>query len=64
MGEESKTYKVVECSAVTDENLEEILNEWTGKGWALDEIKLAMREGSRRPSMAYIIFQRSDTPVD
>lgn len=49
-------YKVVEATTVTDESLEEILNEWTAKGWTLDTIQFAMREASRRPAMAFIVF--------
>ncbi len=52
-------YKVVELSTVTDEALEEVLNEWTPKGWHLDGIQFAMRETSRRPAMAFIVFSRS-----
>lgn len=53
-------YKVVETSTVTDESLEAILNEWTAKGWRLDGIQFAMREGSRRPSMAFVLFVREE----
>jgi hypothetical protein len=49
-------YKVVEATTVTDESLEAILNEWTAKGWTLDTIQFAMREASRRPAMAFIVF--------
>lgn len=52
------TYKVVELSTVTEDTLEEVLNEWTAKGWRLDGIQFAMREASRRPSMAFVIFTR------
>lgn len=51
-------YKVVETSTVTDESLESILNEWTGQGWRLDGIHFAMREASRRPAMAFVLFTR------
>jgi hypothetical protein len=51
-------YKVVETSIVTDDRLEEILNEWTTLGWALDGIQFAMREASKRPAMAFILFTR------
>jgi hypothetical protein len=51
-------YKVVETSAVSDEELETILNEWTGRGWKLDSIQFAMRESSKRPSMAFVLFTR------
>jgi hypothetical protein len=53
------TYKVVELSSVTDEEIEAVLNEWTARGWTYDTIQFAMRESSRRPSMAFITFQRS-----
>ena len=51
-------YKVVETSSVTDEELEKILNEWTAQGWTLDTIHFAMRESSKRPSMAFVSFTR------
>jgi len=53
-------YKVVETSAVTEEELERILNEWTARGWQLDGVQFAMREASRRPSMAFVTFTRDD----
>jgi hypothetical protein len=52
-------YKVVETSDVTDQALEEILNEWTGKGWRFDTMQFAMRESSKRPSMAFVTFTRT-----
>ncbi|RQW84751.1 MAG: DUF4177 domain-containing protein [Geobacter sp.] len=51
-------YKVVEISTVAEDILEEVLNEWTGKGWNFDGMQFAMRESSRRPSMAFVIFTR------
>ena len=58
-------YKVVETSTVTEEDLEAILNEWTGRGWALDSIHFAMRESSKRPSMAFVTFTReADAPME
>lgn len=51
-------YKVVETSTVTDEALEAILNEWAGKGWCLEGIQFAMRESSKRPAMAFVLFTR------
>lgn len=53
-------YKVVETQTVTDEDLEEIINEWVGKGWVLDGVQFAMREASKRPAMAFVIFTRTD----
>ena len=55
------TYKVVEISTVTDEEIEIVINEWVAKGWILDTIQFAMRESSKRPAMAFIIFIRKDT---
>lgn len=52
------SYKVVETSSVTDEELERILNEWTARGWTLDSVQFAMREASKRPSMAFVTFTR------
>ncbi len=51
-------YKVVEVGTVTDETLEEVLNEWTAAGWRYDGMQFAMRESSKRPSMAFVIFTR------
>ncbi len=51
-------YKVVETGTVTDQELETLLNEWTAKGWKLDGMQFAMRESSKRPSMAFLVFTR------
>jgi hypothetical protein len=53
-------YKVVETSVVTDEDLEKIINEWVSKGWLFDGIQFAMRDNSRRPSMAFVIFIKKE----
>ena len=50
---------MVETSVVTDEELEAILNRVTAEGWTLDAIQFAMRDGNRRPSMAFVIFTRA-----
>jgi hypothetical protein len=52
-------YKVVETSTVTDEELERIINDTVAKGWSLDGIQFAMRDASKRPSMAFLMFTRS-----
>lgn len=51
-------YKVIEESVVTDENLEGILNRWVAQGWRYDGMQFAMREGSKRPAMAFVFFTR------
>ena len=51
-------YKVVETSIVTDDQLERIINEWVGKGWSFDNIHFVIREASRRPSMAFLVFTK------
>lgn len=51
-------YKVVELSMVSEESIEETLNEWTRQQWTFDTIQFAMRESSKRPSMAFVIFTR------
>lgn len=52
------SYKVVETSIVTDQALEDIVNEFTGMGWNFEVIQFAMREASKRPAMAFVIFTR------
>ena len=52
-------YKVVETSEVTDIELERILNETTAEGWTLDAMQFAVRESSKRPAMAFLIFTRA-----
>ncbi|MEK7803426.1 MAG: DUF4177 domain-containing protein [Deltaproteobacteria bacterium] len=54
------TYKVVEINTVTDEELETTINKWTKEGWTLDGIHFAMREASKRPAMAFILFTKED----
>jgi hypothetical protein len=49
-------YKVVEISTVSEDILEETLNEWTQKGWTFDGMHFAMRESQKRPSMAFVVF--------
>lgn len=49
-------YKVVELAVVTDENIEELINEWVAKKYRFDGMQFAMRESSRRPSMAFLLF--------
>ncbi len=51
-------YKVVETSSVTDDQLERIINEWVGRGWSFDSIHFVVREASRRPSMAFLMFTK------
>lgn len=53
-------YKVVELSNVTEEVIEESLNEWTARGWRFDGMQFAMRESSRRPAMAFVLFIREE----
>ena len=48
------TYKVIELGTVTEEAIEETLNEWTANGWNLNGMQFAMRESSRRPSMCSV----------
>lgn len=55
-------WKVVETSAVTDESLEWIVNEWVRAGWMFEGIQFAMRESSKRPAMAFVLFTRPEEP--
>ncbi len=51
-------YKVVELSTVTEETIEQAINSTVKEGWNLDGINFAMRESSKRPSMAFILFTK------
>jgi len=57
-------YKFVELSVVTDEAIEETVNEWVAQGWQLDGIRFAMREASKRPAMAFVSFVREAESAD
>lgn len=54
-------YKVVETSDVTDVTLETIVNEWVKLGWNFDGFHFVMREASRRPAMAFVMFSRHES---
>jgi hypothetical protein len=51
-------YKVIELSTVDEGTLERALNEWSLKGWTLDGVQFAMRDSSKRPAMAFVLFTR------
>lgn len=53
-------YKVIELGTVTDEEIENALNEWTAEGWTFDTMQFAMRDSSKRPSMAFVTFTREE----
>ncbi len=53
-------YKVVEINSVHEDILEQTLNDWTRLGWRFDGMQFAMRESSKRPSMAFVIFTREE----
>jgi hypothetical protein len=57
-------YRIRETSTVTDEVLQRIINEEVGQGWNLDGIQFALRDASKRPSMAFIVFTREGTEGD
>ncbi len=57
-------YKVVELSTVDESSLERTLNEWTGAGWTFENVQFAMRESSKRPSMAFVFFTREGEPAE
>jgi hypothetical protein len=52
-------YKVVELSTVDESTLERTINDWVGQDWNLDGIQFAMREASKRPAMAFLLFTRT-----
>lgn len=54
-------YKVVELGTVTEEEIERALNASIEDGWNYDGIQFAMRESSKRPAMAFVLFTREST---
>ncbi len=53
-------YKVVELGTVTEEEIETTLNHYTRLGWNYDGLQFAMRESSKRPAMAFVLFTRPE----
>ncbi len=53
-------YKVVETSMVTDDDIEKILNLWTGQGYSFESIHFVTAESSRRPQMAFLFFIQNE----
>ena len=51
-------YKVVEISDVVDREIENALNTWTGEGYRFESIHFVTQPGSRRPAMAFLVFNR------
>ena len=57
-------YKVVELTEVSDEAIERALNDTTAEGWLFDTMQFAMRDSSKRPAMAFLMFVRADSNSD
>lgn len=55
----SQEFRYVETSTVTDDELTRLVNDWTGRGWTYDGVQFAMRESSKRPAMAFLLFTRA-----
>lgn len=56
-------YKFVELSPVTDQTIEDCVNEWVRHGWHLEGIRFVISEHSKRPSMAFVSFTREASQV-
>ena len=54
-------YKFVELSVVTDETIEQTVNDWVGQGWTFEGIRFVVSDASRRPQMAFVSFVREVT---
>jgi hypothetical protein len=52
----SLRYKFIELSIVTEQTIEDVVNDWVGQGWQLEGIRFVTSEHSKRPSMAYVSF--------
>ena len=51
-------YKVVETCTVTDEVIENILNEWVSKGYSFESLQFVTSVSSKRPTMAFVFFTK------
>lgn len=51
-------YKVAEIGVVTEDAIEDTINNWCSKGWNFDGLQFAMRESSKRPAMAFALFTK------
>ncbi len=56
-------YKVVEISDVVDREIESALNRWTGEGYRFESMHFVTAPGSRRPSRAFLVFNRGVSPA-
>ncbi len=52
--------KVVELSIVTDIEIENAINQAQKDGWLFQDIKFVVREASKRPSMAFLFFEKAE----
>ena len=55
------TYKVVEISTVTDEEIERQVNDWGSRGYTFASIHFVTTQASRRPVMAFLFFTAPDS---
>ena len=54
-------YRIREVATVTDDVLERVINEMVRQGWTFDGIQFAMRDNSKRPAMAFVVFTREES---
>jgi hypothetical protein len=53
-------YKFVELLTVTDDLIEDCVNQWISEGWTFEGIRFVTNDSSRRPVMAFVSFTRAD----
>lgn len=58
--EKNLIYRVVEITTVTDQDIENTINACVKEGWNFENIQFVVKESSRRPSMAFIIFTKKE----
>ena len=57
------SYKVVEISDVVDRAIESAVNRCAAEGYRFESIHFVTQPGSRRPSMAFLVFNREASPA-
>jgi hypothetical protein len=57
---EGVTYKVVELTTVTGEDIEAVINDWISRGWNFETIQFVRSDASKRPAMAFVFFTKPE----
>jgi hypothetical protein len=57
------SYKVVEITDVSDQEIESALNGFAREEYRFESIHFVTQPGNRRPTMAFLFFARNENPA-